>query len=467
MKPILRASAAQRDITPEVGTTLAGAVGARRGAQTFLDPLLAKAIVLECGGRKLCIVSMDAILIDRRHTDLIRAAAAEMGFEPEAVMVHPTQNHNAPAISHLILDDDFPLPDELQWIACRGENYDAFATGQIIEAIRAANDALQPVEIGVGSGIEGRLAFNRRAVMRNGKVMMPGNTWPQPLGWTQIRYLEGPIDPEVGVIALRGENAHLVAAFLSYTCHPVHMFLEPNGIVSADWPGAWCDALREMTSEEFGANGTFAVLNGACGNINPWNPYDPEYREDHIGMGKTLAQTSRIVLDTLQWQSEAVLAWRVRNIQIPLREVPADALKNAEQLLAKNPRPTFSDETETQVTWDWIQAALLKSVDLERSRSPVLDYEIQVLRIGNTALVGLPGEPFVEGQLEIKLNSPAAHTYIVHAISHYAGYIPTREAFPRGGHEVNLSTWAKLVPEALEMIVANAGELLNEVFSDH
>lgn len=45
------------------------------------------------------------------------------------------------------------------------------------------------------------------------------------------------------------------------------------------------------------------------------------------------------------------------------------------------------------------------------------------------------------------------------------GYIPTREAFPRGGHEVDLSSWAKLVPNALETIVATAVEMLHDVFS--
>jgi hypothetical protein len=47
-------------------------------------------------------------------------------------------------------------------------------------------------------------------------------------------------------------------------------------------------------------------------------------------------------------------------------------------------------------------------------RTATWDYEIQVLRIGPAALVGLPGEPFVEGGLRIKLASPTFPTYIVH-----------------------------------------------------
>jgi neutral ceramidase len=104
------------------------------------------------------------------------------------------------------------------------------------------------------------------------------------------------------------------------------------------------------------------------------------------------------------------------------------------------------------------------SVHLMRRREPELAYEIQVLRIGDTAIVGLPGEPFVEGQLAIKIESPAYPTYVAHCTTQYVGYLPTREAFQRGGHEVNLSYWAKVGPEALDLVVENAVGLIKEVF---
>jgi hypothetical protein len=100
-----------------------------------------------------------------------------------------------------------------------------------------------------------------------------------------------------------------------------------------------------------------------------------------------------------------------------------------------------------------------------RQRSPVFEYEVQVLRIGDTAFVGLLGEPFVECGLRIKLASPTYPTYIVHCTTTYVGYIPIREAFDRGGHEVNTRYWAKLVPEAIDLIVEGATGVLRDVFS--
>jgi hypothetical protein len=113
-----------------------------------------------------------------------------------------------------------------------------------------------------------------------------------------------------------------------------------------------------------------------------------------------------------------------------------------------------------------MDAAMLMSVILERERTPEYDYEIQVFRVGTTAFVGLPGEPFVEGQLAIKLGSPAYPTYVAHGTTDYAGYIAPRESYSRGGHEIRAtpSKWAKLEAGSLEIIVENAIEVLKEVF---
>lgn len=111
---------------------------------------------------------------------------------------------------------------------------------------------------------------------------------------------------------------------------------------------------------------------------------------------------------------------------------------------------------------------MLVSLNLQRRREKPIDYEIQVLRVGNAVLVGLPGEPFVEGQLAIKQASPAVRTIVAHCVNQYVGYIPTRRAFeyPEGrrGHEVNTSTWAKLEPDALDRIVTKTNTILRRMF---
>ena len=456
----LFAGSAQVEITPELGVHLAGSVGEFRPALDILDPIFARAVVVEAGGKKLCILTLDVTIVCEVYTDYIRKQAKErFGLEPDAVMVHATQTHSAPPLGHFMVDPDFPpLPDELEWLQGGDTKYNDWAAERAIEAIGLAIENLAPTEVGVGSGAEGRMAFNRRAVTRDGGIIMPWWHWDfGDIGPTHIRYIEGPIDPEVGVLCFRREDKSLPAVFVHHTCHPVHVF--PKQLVSADWPGA----VSAQMAQRWGAQ-VVPVINGACGNINPWPPFDPDYVEDHNKMGATLVKCASAVLDNLEFSSTAVVDWKVNRLQLPLREVPAEELTWAKEVLARNPVPQMSEDRQRLTDPDWMTAASIYSVELARQRNVLLEYEIQCLRIGDCAIVGLPGEPFVEGQLAIKLASPAGQTYIAHCTSHYVGYVPTREALQRGGHEVNTRYWAKLQPDALEQIVQAAGETLEALW---
>jgi len=457
----ISAGAAQVDITPRAGVHLAGAVGVHRPAELVGDPLYAKAVVFESGGRKLCFLALDVTIITGEYSGLIRhEAAGRFGFDPEAVMVHATQTHSAPPLGQFMVDRDFDgIPLEHEWVGGGEESYSKWAAERAVETIEQANDALQPVRIGVASGIEGRLAFNRRAVTRDGTVTMPGRAWSGgPLGPNHIRYIEGPMDPELGVLCLQTDSLAIPAMLVHYTCHPVHMF--PKRIVSADWPGAWAAELGKT----YGADCVALVLNGCCGNINPWPPFDPDYVEDHRQMGRVLAETARKLTETLAFTNPACLDWKSVHVGIPIREVPDEELASAREILERSPQVAWADEERACVDPGWMAAASTYSVHLMRRRHAELDYEIQAFRVGDTAFVGLPGEPFVEGQLRIKLESPAYPTYVAHCTTQYVGYVPTREALTRGGHEVNTRYWAKLAPEALDMVVEKAVEALRAIF---
>ena len=331
-----RAGVARADITPQPGTQLVGDVTSIRKFKegAVADPLYARVLVLEAGDRKLCIVTLDLTLLTEPCTLAIRKAVGEeCGLKPEAVMLQATQTHSAPTLGNVMLDEDFSgVPPEMDWLRGGDPAYEALALPLIIDAIKRANDNMQPASLGSGSGIEGRWAFNRRAVMRDGKVFMPHNLWKDnPLGPTQLLYMEGPMDPEVGVLAVRAESGELICVLVNYTCHPVHVF--PKAVVSADWPGALCDALEESY------DGCIPlVVNGCCGNINPWPPFDPDYEfnGDHVAMGNALADMTRKVVASLEWQDEGTLDWRARRVPLEIREPSLEQREADAQLLAQH-----------------------------------------------------------------------------------------------------------------------------------
>jgi len=459
-KSKLNVGVAQVDITPWADVNLAGAVGVRRRARAILDPLFARAIVFDNGTRKLCLITGDLTIITRKAGDTIRdMVARRFGFDRDAIIVHLTQTHTAPSLGNFMLDQDFAnIPEKYDWLRGGDSRYTEFAIEKFVEAIGLAVENLQPVEVGITSALEGRLAFNRRGISKDGKVIMPPRKWADMRGCADILYLEGPMDPQVLMMCFQTVDLKIPAAILHYSCHPVHVF--PKQLISADWPGAWCDGVREL----FGGECTPLVVNGCCGNLNPWDPWDPDYPDDHVRMGRILTERCRDVLEFIKFSDSDTLSYRSVHFKIPYRQVPEDVLAEAKQYLAEHLDIVWKDDSHTSVDMEWYKRAMMVSIDLEQKREGAMDYEIQVCRIGDIAMVALPGEPFVEGQLKIKLNSPAKYTFVMHMTSHYVGYIPTFEAMKRGGHETTLSTWSKLVPQALDMIVDTSIDLLKEVF---
>ena len=87
--------------------------------------------------------------------------------------------------------------------------------------------------------------------------------------------------------------------------------------------------------------------------------------------------------------------------------------------------------------------------------------EVQAFRLGgDVAVVGLPGEVFVDLGLAIKRASPFATTLVVELCNDAPGYIPTRKAFREGSYETVNS---RVQPGGGELLVDAASRLLKSL----
>jgi hypothetical protein len=78
---------------------------------------------------------------------------------------------------------------------------------------------------------------------------------------------------------------------------------------------------------------------------------------------------------------------------------------------------------------------------------------MQAMRIGDLAIVGVPGELFTcSGEL-IKRRSPFPHTYIAGLANDWIGYIPNKEGFQLGGYQVWTGTRSYVEPGTGERVV--------------
>jgi len=441
------------DITPAMGIQIAGDIGRLRPVEEVREPLYAHALALQMGDCTCCLLSIDLCIIMPPYiAEIRREAQARFGLDPSMLLIHPVQNHAAPSLGHNFVSDDYLMPGP-SFLRGGDDRYHPVAVEGIVTAIGQALAKLEPVEMQVGRGVDGRVAFNRRFIMRDGTAL----THP-PMCDPNILQSEGPIDPEVSVITLTNAAGRVVSVLLHHTCHPVHGY--PQRWISGGWPGAWARRVQAI----YGEDCVPLVINGACGNIHHCNHLDPNYRDDYEEMGRKLAETTRTILSRLQPVASPTLACTSRMLRIPLRELDPEVVAADERWITEHPEPMWKDDNHEAVEWDWVYAHAMMDLKANRARQPYFDYEIQVFQLGNTAIVAWVGEPFVEAQLQLKLHSPAAFTMVAHMSNGYVGYIPTREALRRGGFETRTANWSKLVPEALESITEASLELLQELF---
>ncbi|MDH3289073.1 MAG: hypothetical protein OEP48_15305 [Betaproteobacteria bacterium] len=168
-----------------------------------------------------------------------------------------------------------------------------------MESIRLASLAVEPVEVGVGCAFEGAISFNRRYVMKDGLV----RTHPHRAS-TELSHVEGPIDPEVGVIGLRCKGGEMAGCFVNFACHP--NVVRGNSI-SAGYPGALSRALRRMEGTQF----VTIFGNGAIGNLCQIDVHDATKNcsgrdwADH--MGDTLAEKVTQTWDRMTFAARRAL----------------------------------------------------------------------------------------------------------------------------------------------------------------
>ncbi len=450
----LLAGSAKADITPALGIQIAGDIGRHRPCTSLQEPLYARALILEQAGKRYCILALDVLAIDNPWADEIRRRAqAQYGLTADAVLIHITQNHGAPSIgNHFCKDSCTLIPAAYDWLRGGDARYNEPAVAGTLKAIGLALDNLTPVRVEAGRAVDGRIAFNRRFVMRTGQTLChPPSCSPD------ILQNEGPVDPEVGVTTFTADDGRVVSALLHHTCHPCCGYGQTAAM--ADWPGAWC---REMESA-WGETCTPLVINGCCGNIHQHNHLDPNDKNDHLLMGRRLAESTRRALAKMTPIDASRFSWTRHVAPLPRRRVPDELLAAAKKMLSDYPEPKWKDGKHIQVDWDWVYAVGIVDIAEDRAAEPCYPYEIQAMRLGDFALLALMGEPFVEAQLKIKKDSAFPFTMVAHMCNGYLGYVPTLQAFAGGGYETRTGRGSRLVPEALEQVEAESIALLKQL----
>lgn len=440
-----KVGAASVDITPPLGTPMAGYYG-ERAAEGVHDPLYAQAIVLESGGKKAALVGLDLISTTFGIVAEARRQIEEStGIKGADVMISATHAHTGPVLQG--------KGDPVRPFG--GKNplavkYGAELPGLIAEAVRKAEKNLKPARVSAVHGQEPSICFNRRFHMTDGTVgWNPGKLNPK------ILKPAGPIDPDVAVIYFEADDASK-APLATYVNYSVHLDNVGGMKFSADLPATVRDLLGRFKGPEM----VTLYSAGCCGDVNhidvkwgtPQGGHANAARMGVILSGEILRAWPRLE----PAGSPGALRVKTAKVKLPLPEITNEDISAARDVVAR------LEEGKPAPFMEQVQA--FKVLDVEDRKGEPNEVEVQVITLGDRyAWVSLPGEIFVELGLAIKQDSPFEHTIIAELANGIIGYIPSRRAYSQGNYEV---VSARCAEGSGEMLVDAAVKLLKELHQE-
>ena len=393
-----KAGVATVDITPPPGLPMYGyfdRIKEKRLSTGTLDPLYARALVLEAGDRRIALVTLDLgrcfgkASLDRLREQVQRSSGISL------LLVTASHTHAGPNVL-----DEYPGNQPPAW------ERDALA--KIAQAVDEARRNAVEARLGTGYGSVD-IGYNRRVVHPDGTVTM---LWRNP---TQVP--THPVDPTVGVLRLDSADGKPLAILVNYACHPV-IFGTDNQQYSADYVGV----MRRTVEAAFAPQPICFFLQGADGDINPYfatTPVSEGAVEKRDWTGQQLAQevirVARNIRTTASSSpgidfTEDAVTFRVR--------WPAAEFRRA--LLEKFGPSVFEDHADL-LAGDPPPETLTLSV-------------ATVLVNRQMALATMPGEPFVDFQIAWRKRCPVRDAFLLGYTNGYFDYFPTLEAASQGGY---------------------------------
>ena len=420
----LQAGAATSNITPWLGVTMPGSFHPRYGEDVH-DELLAKALVIDNGDVRIAMVTCDLIAIPEAIANAVKARIEERcGISPECVMVNATHTHSGAGVSNLLgMGED--------------EGYTTWLPLKVADAVELAIKRMRPARAGFASVMEDRISFYRRWLMKDGTVRMnPGLNNPD-----LVRPM-GEIDPELAMMYVEGVDGTPISVVASFSLH--YVGTGNVGEVSADYFGQFFNLMRHY----LGGNCVPILWNAASGQINN-NDYSGERIWRDRGhtrarrMANVLAGHVLTEIQLMDLDEELALEAVTGTLEFSRKVITETDLDVAEQILAggyEYEEGPFSWVVGQPVPKDRVgvyarQCQRLAALP-EQMTAPV-----QAIRLGDAAILALPGEIFVETGLRIKAQTSASPLMLVSLANGSIGYVCTDEALTQeGGYE----TWASL-----------------------
>lgn len=385
----LTAGAAEVDITPQLGLKMYGYGSRKAGATGELDPLYARAVVLEAGDKRFALVVLDLGRVFASNWIAQLRANVKQSTGIDYVLVAATHTHSGPDPT-----DQFP--------PASGPDWETPILRKVTNAIDQAHRQAVDARLGTGYG-HAYIGHNRLRDNPDGTA-----SWFER---NPTMIPTAPVDPTVAVLRLDNQQGEPIAILVNYACHPV-IFGSDHLRYSADWPGV----MTKTVKQAFGGKPVVMFLQGGDGDINPYYAVTPleqdaEGRRDWTGerLGTEASRAAEHIVT--QDNADSDLQYVEDDLPAKLRWNPA---KFRQALLE---------------SWGPEAAA-----EFNRQKDPMTLPTTTLLIDKRIALITMPGEPFVDFQMDWRNRCPVPDAFFMGYTDGDFDYFPSIRAATYGGY---------------------------------
>ena len=379
----LHVGAATAEFEADDSMVIAGGITAGK-ATGQEGRLRAVAVVLEQQPfGKLAIVACDVLMITREHLDPVVAEIGKAtGIPPANILINCTHTHHAPST---MIVHGYGLDEAFTKRVQRG----------IVKAVQEANANLSKdnCRFFFHLGEEKTVGQNSRMLLSDGQIY-----WVGPRD--DVVRPTGPFDSELPVLAFRDSADKLRALLFNHSTHTIGTRL----------PGRRSPSFYGLAAQELEAElgGTLCFLEGASGST-----HNLALSGDELTRRIKTSVTNALALAELRAVTR--LASLKRPFKFKVRHFDEAREDEAVSRYCRKYVGTYGD------------SVIKVFRDMRQTLAPQQGQEretwLQVLLIGDVAIVGVPAEYFTQLGLDIKNRSPFRHTYVAELANDWIGYV--------------------------------------------
>lgn len=427
------------DVTPPMGLNIPGYYHPRY-ADGVETELLLRAAAFVCGDQKAVVFNCESIGIRAAAFEIIKKkVAARCGISEDAIYINCVHSHTSFRI----------LP-----IGEATDDLDIFMLRlyqQFCDCAQFAFEDLKPCSLQVATGKAEETAFVRRYRMADGTA----RTNPS-LGDPNIVCPIGKPDERVFVIRVQREGGKeiLIVSFAT------HADMIGGTKYTPDWPGYLVRTLDNALDHQVHS----MFLLGCEGNCGTRNAMSNKKRVKGPALAKKLARKVAAevlrIYDSAEPVASQTLSYCCKYVQIGKNAYDPAQLPMAQEI-TKIYKESGIHAPELKDYPMKAQEALRIVANL--SRPEFFNLRISGLRIGDIALVGMPGEPFASIGMDVVEKSKVPLTLVTACTNGHEGYYPDAQAYKESGYSYERAS-SPFASDCGQILIEGALDVIDQLF---